>query len=171
MRAPIPIRVNSGRIGRCRGEVEAAVYFCALEAVQNTMKHAGSGAEIEISLERDEVRVCFSIADDGVGIDAGAPGDGVGLLSMRDRVGAVGGELEIVSSTGHGTCVRGTVPDAWPDPDRCGEESWPTVDGTPPGRGPARSGVPPRFARDAAGTHPSATSSMDTARETPERTQ
>ena len=40
-----------------------------------------------------------------------APSDGVGLVSMQDRIGAAGGDLEIVSSPGRGTTIRGTVPD------------------------------------------------------------
>jgi len=40
-----------------------------------------------------------------------APSNGVGLVSMQDRIGAAGGDLEIVSSPGRGTTIRGTVPD------------------------------------------------------------
>jgi len=50
------------------------------------------------------------IADDGAGIATPASHDGEGLLGMRDRIAAVGGELGIVSSPGAGTMVRGTVP-------------------------------------------------------------
>jgi len=53
----------------------------------------------------------FAIGDDGIGIKTRASADSVGLLSMKDRIGVVGGELEIVSSPGAGTRVRGTVPD------------------------------------------------------------
>ena len=41
----------------------------------------------------------------------GARTDGVGLVSMQDRIGAAGGDLEILSSPGRGTTIRGTVPD------------------------------------------------------------
>jgi signal transduction histidine kinase len=111
MRAPIPVSVNDEGIGRCPGAIEANVYFCALEAVQNASKHAGPGARVTVTLGRDTGGIRFEIADDGVGMDASAAGDCLGLVSMRDRIGAVGGELEISSSPGRGTIVGGTVPD------------------------------------------------------------
>ncbi len=116
MRAPVAIRIDDGGIGRCSPVVEAAVYFCSLEAIQNAIKHAGSHAETTVTLRRDGRGVSFAIADDGVGLDTSAPGEGVGLVSMRDRIGAVGGELEIVSAAGLGTTVRGTVPEAGLEP-------------------------------------------------------
>jgi len=82
------------------------------EAIQNTIKHAGPGARVAVVLRRGAECVEFAISDDGVGMDDGARSDGVGLVSMQDRIGAVGGDLEIVSSPGGGTTVRGTVPDA-----------------------------------------------------------
>jgi signal transduction histidine kinase len=111
MRASIPVSVHDEGIGRCPGAIEANVYFCALEAVQNASKHAGPGARVRITLRRHPAGIDFAIADDGVGMDASAAADCLGLVSMRDRVGAVGGELEISSAPGRGTIVRGTVPD------------------------------------------------------------
>jgi glucose-6-phosphate-specific signal transduction histidine kinase len=65
-----------------------------------------------VTVGRDRDRVHFAITDDGVGIDHSERVAGDGLTGMRDRVGAVGGELEIVSSPGRGTTVRGTIPEA-----------------------------------------------------------
>lgn len=110
MRAAIPVTVTDEGIGRSSASVEAAVYFCAMEAVQNATKHAGSDVRVAVILGRDRERVTFAISDDGVGIDRSAGADGDGLIGMRDRVGAVGGELEIVSARGKGTTVRGTIP-------------------------------------------------------------
>jgi signal transduction histidine kinase len=81
-----------------------------MEAVQNAVKHAGEAARITISLGRDREDVRFAITDDGVGRGQPVSGNGEGVIGMRDRIGAVGGELEIVSSPGAGTTVRGTVP-------------------------------------------------------------
>jgi signal transduction histidine kinase len=108
---PIPIDVRDAGIGRCSGAVEQAIYFCALEAVQNASKHAGDAARVTIELERDAHEVRFTVADDGVGTDLRTAGGGVGLVSMRDRVGAVGGKLAIRSTPGAGTIVEGSVPD------------------------------------------------------------
>ena len=112
MRAPIPISVTDEGIGRCTPSVEAAMYFCSVEAVQNAIKHAGSGVRVGVTVGRDHDGVHFAITDDGLGMDRSEGGEGDGLIGMRDRVGAVGGELEIVSSPGHGTTVRGRVPQA-----------------------------------------------------------
>jgi signal transduction histidine kinase len=109
MTAPIPVRVSDDGIGRCSRPIESAIYYCAMEAVQNATKHAGDGARVTITLGRARGRLEFAIADDGVGL-AGAPPDGQGLVGMRDRIGAVGGRLAIVSAPGAGTTVRGTIP-------------------------------------------------------------
>jgi len=111
MTAPLGIRIADDGLGRCPASIETAIYFCALEAIQNTIKHAGPGARVAVVLRRGAGCVEFAISDDGVGID-GSRADGVGLVSMQDRIGAVGGDLEIVSSPGRGTTVRGTVPEA-----------------------------------------------------------
>jgi signal transduction histidine kinase len=107
---PVQLRVVDNTIGRCDPAVEAAVYFCALEAIQNAVKHAGHRARVTVTLERRGDTVRFSIDDDGVGFDPGADGDGLGLISMRDRLTAFGGELHVISSPGAGTSVRGTGP-------------------------------------------------------------
>ncbi|HSC90224.1 MAG TPA: sensor histidine kinase [Gaiellaceae bacterium] len=112
--AAIPVRVTSDVAERCSPTVEEAVYFCVLEAIQNAAKHAGPGAHVAVTLERygDELR--FSVADDGAGFDPDASADGIGLVSMRDRVGAVGGTLDVISAPGRGTTVLGVVPETWP---------------------------------------------------------
>jgi signal transduction histidine kinase len=108
--SPVPIDIVDGGINRSSPTVEAAIYFCSLEAIQNAIKHAGLGARITVSLRPARGAIEFEIADDGVGMNRPATADGFGMVSMRDRIGAVGGELEIVSSPDAGTRVRGTVP-------------------------------------------------------------
>ena len=110
MQSPFPIDVQDNGVGRCGSEIEAAVYFCAVEAVQNAIKHAGPAAQITVTVGREDGRVHFAVEDDGRGMRARPAAESLGLVSMRDRVGAVGGELEISSSPGHGTCVRGSLP-------------------------------------------------------------
>lgn len=116
MRAPVPIEVIDKGIGRRPAPVEAAIYFCSLEAVQNAMKHAGPGAHVTVVVGRNRDGVYFSVADDGVGMAMAGGGVDVRLVGMRDRIGAVGGELEVISSPGMGTTVRGTVPTDGPSP-------------------------------------------------------
>jgi signal transduction histidine kinase len=109
--APLPVDVTDHWIGRCSPAIEAALYFCALEAIQNAAKHAGP-ARITVDLDRDGDRVDLSVADDGVGFQAERDSDGIGLVTMRDRIGAVGGELEVVSEPGSGVTVHVTIPHA-----------------------------------------------------------
>ena len=116
--APLPVTIEVAGVGRCAPTVEAALYFCCLEAIQNAAKHAGHGSQVSVTFrERDGV-LDFEVADNGPGIQPSAKWSGMGFTSMRDRVGAVGGELEIVSSPGVGMTVHGSVPTG--DPIRAG---------------------------------------------------
>jgi signal transduction histidine kinase len=107
LRSPVPVSVAVSGEDRYGQDVEAAVYFCCLEALQNVAKHAPDAHAVAISLERNgDLR--FSVSDDGPGFDAEVAGNG--LVNMRDRVSAVGGTLEIKSSPGTGTEIVGHVP-------------------------------------------------------------
>jgi signal transduction histidine kinase len=107
-RATIPARVESNGTGRYPPEIEAAVYFCCLEALQNASKHAGSGAQVTISLHQRGEELQFAVADDGEGFDPGVA-SGSGLQNMADRIGALGGTVSIRSASGEGTTVTGAV--------------------------------------------------------------
>jgi signal transduction histidine kinase len=89
-------------------EVEGAVYFCVLEALQNVQKHAGA-RRVVVTLDGgtgEELR--FSVRDDGAG--AATIDEGAGITNMRDRLAAIGGEVTIASRAGVGTVVRGRAP-------------------------------------------------------------
>jgi len=108
LRAPITASVEPDGVGRYSQDVEAAVYFCCLEAMQNASKHARDAHAITISLRHDDA-LMFEVRDDGSGLGGAAWTPGAGLTNMHDRMAAVGGELTIRSSGG-GTVVAGTVP-------------------------------------------------------------
>ena len=108
--SPISVVVRGIGIGRYPEDVEVAVYFCCLEAIQNAVKHAGPDAEATIHLWQDGPRLFFEVRDSGRGFEPDAASDGAGLTNMRDRIEAVGGHLTITSSPGHHTSVRGAVP-------------------------------------------------------------
>jgi signal transduction histidine kinase len=94
-------------------DVEAAVYFCCLEALQNASKHAaGSRVQLRVALDGDAARpaVRFEVADDGPGFALDATRGGQGLVNMVDRLGAVGGRCTVESEPGRGTRVVGIVP-------------------------------------------------------------
>jgi signal transduction histidine kinase len=105
---PIPASLKSEGIGRYSPDVESAIYFCCLEAMQNASKHAAGANAISVSLGEDDV-LWFSVRDDGAGFDDVASPPGAGLTNMRDRLAAVGGQLSVRSSAGAGTVVAGTV--------------------------------------------------------------
>jgi signal transduction histidine kinase len=109
-RAPGPVTVRAQDVGRYSAEVESAVYFCALEALQNASKHAGGGSPISIRLVQDGQLIRFQVGDRGVGFDSRKFTAGIGLRHMKDRIGAVGGELSIHSVPGAGTTISGSVP-------------------------------------------------------------
>ena len=109
-RAPLRARVDADGIGRYSPEIEATVYFCCLEALQNAAKHAGDGAGASIRVREEEAALVFEVQDDGAGFDSAHARHGVGLTNMRDRVGAVGGSLRVESRPGAGTTVSGVVP-------------------------------------------------------------
>jgi signal transduction histidine kinase len=110
VRSPLPVHVDAAAAPqRFAPEIEAAVYFCCLEAIQNAAKHAGRGATVTVSVRARGGRVAFEVRDDGVGFDVKAV-RGAGVINLRDRVAAVGGEVDVASSRGGGTAVRGEVP-------------------------------------------------------------
>ena len=92
-------------------EVEAAVYFCCMEALQNAGKHAGRrGVSVDHRVGGPD-RPALGGADDGHGFDASGPADvGHGFVNMRDRMGAFGGTVDVMSTPGCGTTIRGHVP-------------------------------------------------------------
>jgi signal transduction histidine kinase len=98
-------------VGRYGNEIEAAVYFCVLEALQNAGKHAGESASITVRLVADTELLRFEVSDDGVGFEpTGGGAVGHGFVNMTDRLGAFGGTLEVTSAPGAGTTIEGIVP-------------------------------------------------------------
>jgi signal transduction histidine kinase len=110
LRAPIGARVDARGIARYPPDVEATVYFCCLEALQNAAKHGGDGVTVTVRVHASKESLSFEVADDGAGFVAGSGRAGVGMTNMRDRVGALGGSLHVKSAPGAGTTISGTIP-------------------------------------------------------------
>ena len=89
-------------------DLEACVYFCCLQAIQNVIRHAGNAPAVA-RLDADDEAVSFSVDDEGPGVDLVATPPGMGLQIMQDRLDALDGELE-VRSTPTGTLVTGRIP-------------------------------------------------------------
>jgi len=93
-------------------EVERAIYRVVQEALHNVVRHAGT-ASASVAVEVDGDAVSVTVRDEGVGFDPAARAIAsrrLGLVSMRERVAALGGELDVLSSPGTGTTVRARVP-------------------------------------------------------------
>ena len=105
---PLPVTVE-GDVGRYGQEVEAAVYFCCLEALQNIAKYAGE-CEVWIKLWSDAESLSFEVRDNGSGFESATVMPGHGLENMSDRLDALGGRVVVTSKVGEGTLVTGRVP-------------------------------------------------------------
>lgn len=107
-KSPLNVSVE-GEVGRYSQEVEAAVYFCCLEAMQNIAKYAGE-CQVVIKLSAGDRFLSFEVRDNGAGFDTERAGRGSGLQNMSDRVDSLGGSLAISSVPGEGTTVTGILP-------------------------------------------------------------
>ena len=112
IRAPAAaeLSVSAPGVERQAPELEAAVYYCCLEAIQNATKHGGPGVRIAVTLRQQANALTFHVTDDGPGFETAAAHAGAGLQNMRDRLGALDGRLSIASRAGSGTLVVGVVP-------------------------------------------------------------
>ena len=108
--APIATRIEATDLSRFDPEVEATVYFCCLEALQNAAKHAGQGARATVRVWEGEGGLLFEVVDDGDGFASEHGRRGAGVTNMQDRLGAIRGDLRIESAPGRGTRVIGTIP-------------------------------------------------------------
>jgi signal transduction histidine kinase len=103
------LEVDAAGVGRYAPEVESAVYYCCAEAIQNASKHGGRGLKVSVALAEEDGHLTFRVVDDGPGFALGEV-RGVGLRNMKDRLGALGGQLEITTAPGRGTTISGNVP-------------------------------------------------------------
>ena len=108
-KASVPVDVEAAGVGRYPADVELAVYFVVLEALQNVAKYADAEtAKVRLTDERD--LLIFEVSDDGVGFDTSAVSTGTGLLGITDRLDTVDGRITIDSTPGSGTTITGYIP-------------------------------------------------------------
>jgi signal transduction histidine kinase len=108
-RSPLAVDLQAEGIGRYSRDVEAAIYFCCLEALQNAGKHAPE-SHVTIRIWEESGGLLFEVSDDGPGFDASAARRGHGYVNMMDRLGAIGGAVRWESEVGVGSTIRGSVP-------------------------------------------------------------
>jgi signal transduction histidine kinase len=104
------VTVQASALRRCSPEVEIAVYFSCLAALDNAAKHAGP-VPISVDLSDTEGALSFTVCDRGAGFDPARTQLGAEIANMRDRIAAVGGTLAVDSAPARETRVHGSVPD------------------------------------------------------------
>jgi signal transduction histidine kinase len=104
----VPVEVNADGLGRYPQDIEAAVYFCCLEALQNVQKYAKARHAL-VRLSETDGDLTFEIEDDGIGFDPATASRGAGMTNMADRLDALGGAL-VVGTDRASTTVGGRVP-------------------------------------------------------------
>jgi len=107
--SPIKVDIDAEGIARYAPEVESALYFCVLEAIQNVLKHAEGARRVSVRLDGRGHELGFSVRDDGAGAPDGEIVAGAGMTNMSDRMASIGGELDVSTVPRVGTTVRGHV--------------------------------------------------------------
>jgi signal transduction histidine kinase len=108
-KSAVPVTVHPDGVGRYRQDIESAVYFCCLEALNNVAKYADASS-VEIRLHQGDGELRFEVVDDGRGFEPTAASRGSGLQGIADRMAALGGTLAVRSAPAQGTTVSGSVP-------------------------------------------------------------
>jgi signal transduction histidine kinase len=106
-RSTIPVDVQVDVTERPPASVEAAAYFVVSEALTNVVKHANA-TKASVTVRRSGDRLTVQVQDDGVG--GASITDGSGLAGLRDRVGALDGELHLLSPGGGPTVLMVEIP-------------------------------------------------------------
>jgi signal transduction histidine kinase len=106
--APLPVHIVAVGVTRQPIEIESAVYFTCVEALQNAVKHADGATGVWIRFSQTSAGLRFEIRDDGPGFTL-KDHDGRGLRNMHDRIKAIGGEIRVEADTGAGTRVAGSI--------------------------------------------------------------
>ena len=106
-RAPVPVKINLQGLRRYPVSIEAALYFCCSEALQNAAKHGGPDTTVTITADVDDRMLTLAISDTGRGFDPATVG--TGLTNMTDRLSAIGGHLAIKTAPGHGTQITASI--------------------------------------------------------------
>ena len=106
-RSAVPVTLTAELPERASADVEAAAYFVASEALANANRHADA-TRIRLGARVDRDRLVLEIADDGLG--GADEALGTGIAGLRERVGALGGTLDVTSVAGSGTTIVARLP-------------------------------------------------------------
>lgn len=110
----LPVRVQASLQGDLPVTIETTLYRVAQEALTNAAKHARAG-EAEVHVRRTAHTVVCAVRDDGIGINAKraatpAAQRGLGLITIKERVAALGGTFHLGANEGRGTTLTVELP-------------------------------------------------------------
>jgi len=100
---------TTGTVHSVPPQAEDALLCAAQEALTNVAKHA-QATRVGVTLSYVEDEVALDVRDNGKGFDPGSPGDGCGLVAIRQRIAGLSGSLLIESEPGAGTGVSARIP-------------------------------------------------------------
>jgi signal transduction histidine kinase len=145
-RAPVPVKINLQGLRRYPVSIEAALYFCCSEALQNAAKHGGPDTTVTITAHVDDRMLTLTISDTGRGFHPATAG--TGLTNMTDRLSAIGGHLAIHTAPGRGSRVTASVvtpvQEGWSEPPEKVARCCARASDTPHNNGKADDGHAPR---------------------------
>lgn len=107
-RSGVEVMVNVDLTGTVPPDVEAAVYFCCLEALQNIAKHA-QATHVTVDVETESDSLMFEVIDNGRGFEVNEVKAASGISNMAERISLAGGVLAIDATPGQGASVRGHI--------------------------------------------------------------
>jgi signal transduction histidine kinase len=106
-RAAMPVELTVDVERRLPESIEVATYYVVAEALTNAAKYA-QASQVIVTVVANEKQLRLSVSDDGLG--GAVPGGGSGLIGLKDRVEALGGQLRITSYDGQGTTLVAEIP-------------------------------------------------------------
>ncbi|MDT5279535.1 MAG: hypothetical protein QOJ20_730, partial [Mycobacterium sp.] len=106
-RSAVPVELDVSVHRRLGESAEVAAYYVVAEALTNAAKHA-QASQVNVRVDAVGSNLRLSIRDDGIG--GADPTNGSGLIGLRDRVEAVGGQMTISSHAGSGTSLQVEMP-------------------------------------------------------------
>ena len=106
-RSAVPVELDISVHRRLGESAEVAAYYIVAEALTNAAKHA-QASQVNVRVEAAGPNLRLSIRDDGIG--GADPTKGSGIIGLRDRVEALGGEMVIASPPASGTSLLVKIP-------------------------------------------------------------
>jgi signal transduction histidine kinase len=106
-RSTLPVSLDAAVPRRLPESVEVAAYYVVAEALTNAAKHA-QASEVIVRINADAGILNLLVRDNGIG--GADSGKGSGLIGLKDRVEALGGQMHVASHPGRGTSLHATMP-------------------------------------------------------------